>query len=93
MQGVSTERTIDSFVQGLRTFTRSMPEPVSKGVDFVGSLARAGFGVTGVGDSSESILQQQIELQKEMLQITLFSNLERTRHETKMAPARNIRLG
>lgn len=93
MDGITLETAVNSIASGARTATRFMPEPFSQGVDFVQSLARAGLGVSGIGDSPESIINQQIELQQEMLQITLYSNLERTKHETKMAPARNIRLG
>lgn len=93
MDGISLETAIDAVAAGARTATRFMPEPLTAGVDFLQSLARAGLGVGGLGDNPQSIIDQQIELQQEMLQITLVSNLERTKHETRMAPVRNIRLG
>lgn len=93
MNGISIQSTIDAVAAGANVFTRVMPEPYSTGVNFLQSLAKAGLGVGDFGNSSQGILDQQIKLQEEMLQITLMTNLERTRHEIKMAPARNIRLG
>lgn len=78
---------------GIRSASRYLPEPVARGVDFAASLARANSLETeAIGGDTQELINRQIELQQEMLQVTLYSNLERTRHETRMAPARNIRL-
>lgn len=84
---------VEAVRAGAQTATRFMPEPVARGVDFVASLGRArSLSTEGMSSDTADLINRQIELQKEMLQVTMFSNLERTRHETRMAPARNIRL-
>lgn len=72
---------------------RYLPEPASGAANFLQSIAKVSAGDTSAisGDTGE-LINKQIELQREMLQVTLFSNVERTRHETSMAPARNVRL-
>ena len=50
----------------------------------------SGFGdVTGV----QNLLQQQIQIQQVMQTVSMISNVERSRHETEMAPIRNMRVG
>lgn len=93
MEGISIQSTINAVAAGANVVTRGMTEPYSAGVNFITSLARAVSGGGSFGDTSQGILDQQIKLQEEMLQITLMTNLERTKHEIRMAPARNIRLG
>ena len=84
---------VHAATSGARVATRYLPEPLSRGVDFLTSLARSGrLDTSAIPGDTQELINRQIELQQEMLQVTLFTNLERTRHETQMAPARNIRL-
>ena len=84
---------VNAVAAGARSISRYMPEPVARGIDFVESMAGANAPDTSaISSNTRELINQQIELQREMLQVTLFSNLERTKHETQMAPARNIRL-
>ena len=84
---------ISAITNGARTATQFMPEPVTRGIDFLESLIRVqSLDTSGIPGDTQELINRQIELQQEMLQVTLYSNLERTRHETQMAPARNIRL-
>ena len=48
---------------------------------------------SGIDPNYENIINQQMELQRQMLLVTLHSNTEKTRHEIQMAPVRNIRVG
>lgn len=39
------------------------------------------------------LINQQVEAQKEMQLVTMISNLERSKHESKMSAIRNMRTG
>ena len=93
MNSIVNEQAVDALVGAARAAARYLPEPVADGVDFVQSLMRAGDLETGaISGETRELIEKQIQLQQEMLQVTLLSNIERTRHETNMAPARNVRL-
>ena len=77
-----------------------LPEPSSTGVGLfhdVLDVARTAVGEVG-GVSLEAtgsfaeLIQAQIQAQMEMQTTSLISNLERSKHESKMAAIRNIRL-
>lgn len=80
-------------------FGRFIPEPASRvGIDFRSALSAASSVVSGGtfpgidGDYAE-LLNKQIEMQQQMQLVTMQSNIEKSRHETQMAPVRNIRVG
>jgi hypothetical protein len=62
-------------------------------------MSTVGSGVAGVVQgavdpgSFADLLQQQIQLQREMQIFSMQSNISRTRHETDMTAIRNMRLG
>ena len=78
-----------------------MPEPSSTGVgvfaDVVGAVSNIAGEVGGVSlnatGSFADLIQAQIQAQMEMQTTSMVSNIERSKHETKMTPVRNIRLG
>ncbi len=84
---------------------RFIPEPKSStAVSFksvmdglqkvVTTAADVGDGVAGRLDPSyQDLLEKQIEVQKQMLVLSMLSNVEKSKHETQMAPVRNIRVG
>lgn len=41
----------------------------------------------------QQLIQTQIQVQRDMQLYTMISNLERSKHETEMAPVRNMRVG
>ncbi len=95
----SALNTIASIVGTAR---RYLPEPASRGVglfqDILGGVSKAfgGGDVGGVplqatGDFA-SLIQMQIDAQKEMQSVTLVSNLEKSNHESKMSAIRNVRV-
>lgn len=49
--------------------------------------------LSGVDSQYSEIIKQQMEMQRQMLLVSMHSNLERTKHEIQMAPVRNIRAG
>lgn len=80
---------------------RFLPEPRTRsGVNFsqvlrgVGSLISGGVSsFSGIDPVYQDLLAKQIEMQQQMQLVTMASNIEKSRHETQMAPVRNIRVG
>ena len=75
---------------------RYSPEPqIANGIisNVASSLVgAASSGVAAAGGDFNSLLQYQIEAQKQMMLVSMQSNLSRTEHETKMTPVRNLRV-
>lgn len=80
---------------------RIIPEPVSRlsGVfrSILGAAAQSmGYG-GGFSDQMDpgyrELLQMQIEAQKQLMVVSMASNIEKSKHETEMAAVRNIRVG
>jgi len=57
----------------------------------VGGAVVGGVPNASLGDFGE-LISLQIEVQKELQSASMVSNVERSRHESKMAPIRNIRV-
>lgn len=79
---------------------RFIPEPKSglstfgKVLSSIGSaVSGAGGSLVGVDSKYTELIQMQIRAQEQMQQVSLVSNLEKSKHETQMAPIRNIRVG
>lgn len=80
---------------------RFQPEPAtSVGFEAVAN-ALLNAGKSALGNSIDplgfrgslnGLIDQQIEVQKLMLETSLRSNLEKARHDMEMAPVRNIRV-
>lgn len=81
---------------------RALPEPrnslaswgsslLSAGTTIASSLVPGG-GVLGMSNLTD-LLNMQIQIQREMQVISMASNIEKSRHETEMAPIRNMRVG
>ena len=77
------------------------PEPSSTGMgvfqDVLSVVKTAAQGIGGVpleatGGFAE-LIQAQIQAQIEMQTTSMVSNIERSKHESKMAAIRNIRMG
>lgn len=82
---------VSSVVNGLKQY---LPEPVARGVDFASSLARAKDDLTlNLSPEYQALIEKQMEVQTEVQQATFASNIERSKHETRMAPVRNLRVG
>jgi len=88
---------------GASSLTRSAPEPRSSLGAWTGSagsaLAAVGSVASNVsipgfnGAEITNLLNQQIQIQQVMQTTSMFSNVERSKHETEMAPIRNMRVG
>ena len=58
----------------------------------IGAAASSGIG-GGINPKYLSLINKQIEMQEQMQLVSLTSNIEKSRHESKMAAIRNIRAG
>ncbi len=82
------------------TAERYLPEPAVTGIGAFGDVldmvdqftgdSVGGVSTSALGDFAD-LIQMQIEVQKEMQTTTMVSNVEKSKHESKMAPIRNIR--
>jgi hypothetical protein len=84
--------------KGASTLTRMLPEPRSSLASFGESMLATGMGalgsvMTGGGMDLTSLLNTQIQIQREMQVISMASNIAKSQHETEMAPIRNMRVG
>lgn len=78
---------------------RFIPEPKSNlGAAFgtalsaVGSLmTKSGSSIVGIDPTYADLINTQIEVQQQMQLVSMYSNIEKSKHETEMAAIRNIR--
>jgi len=83
-----------------------IPEPANRrGNSFVSSLLQttaqavggmtgmAGLGVGGIDSQYAALLEQQMQNQMQMQLVSMVSNTEKAKHETHMAPVRNLKVG
>ncbi|MCB0328774.1 MAG: hypothetical protein KDD70_03900 [Bdellovibrionales bacterium] len=93
---------IQSFLaQGQSGLVRIPPEPKSRlNFDFSSILSSVGGMVgaaatSGISGAIEprylALINKQIEMQEQMQLVSLTSNVEKSRHESKMAAIRNVR--
>ena len=68
---------------------RYAPEPVA---NFASALTGNNTNLVDISPEYRDLIQQQVQTQAELQQVSLYSNLERSQHETRMAAVRNIRL-
>lgn len=87
-------------IPGDMKLERYAPEPSNTLGEAVRGILRGASSVlgggagTGIGDANPwDLINQQIEIQREMMMVTLWSNVKKSEHETEMAPVRNIRVG
>ena len=99
--GLSLINSAGSVVSSLGRF---IPKPRTSGASFtttiqdIGtSLVNVGAAATGLGGELDplyqGLIQMQLDAQKQMLLMSTVSNIEKTKHETQMVAARNIRVG
>lgn len=81
---------------------RQLPEPRNSTgtwgaalTSTVGNVANAAIGATASlgGGEFGQLLALQMQVQKEMAEVSMLSNISKSQHETEMAPIRNLRVG
>ncbi|MCC6220888.1 MAG: hypothetical protein IT291_06585 [Deltaproteobacteria bacterium] len=102
MSDLKSTFSIGDLAGAAASVARYLPQPASAGVglfkdvmtsakqfasDFIGGVENV-----PTGDFAE-LIELQIEAQMEMQTTTMVSNIERSKHESKMAAIRNIRVG
>lgn len=103
--GNAAARTIGLVGTGVRTASQYLPGPTGQSLGFFGNILSSVKGLTtdaaGVPTSMGSnfdfgsyaeLLTLQIEVQQQMAAVSMVSNIEKSKHETKMAAVRNIRI-
>jgi hypothetical protein len=98
MSGISK---IGSYLSGATNLLRFIPEPQSRVaatfgnvLQTVGQVASEGVGgMVGIDPSYQALLQKQISMQEQLQMVTMESNIEKTKHESKMTAVRNFRAG
>lgn len=97
--------TVDSLIKTAGavagTAAKYLPEPAITGVGLFRDVINAASTAAGggksafeIGVSSEfrELINLQLGAQREMQQTTMISNIERSKHESKMAALRNVRV-
>ena len=91
---------IINAMNAMKSFSRMTPAPRSNAVKSffntlgnaaTSALAGAAGGASSLGEYSD-LINMQIQMQQEMMTVTMVSNIEKSQHETRMAPVRNIRV-
>lgn len=59
----------------------------------VASLLSGGGAMSGLNPEYSALIQLQLETQRQMMLMSAYSNIEKSKHETQMAAVRNIRVG
>lgn len=97
MSGISK---IGSYLSGATNLLRFIPEPQSRVASTFGSVlqtvgqaASGAGGFVGMDPSYQALLQKQISMQEQLQMVTMESNIEKTKHESKMTAVRNFRAG
>lgn len=95
-------KTVPSITGTASQLKRYQPEPKSR-VKFTDVLKQVAHGVkntvsqaTGysvaIDPEYQQFLEKQMEFQEQMMMVSMVSNSERTKHETRMAAVRNLRV-
>jgi hypothetical protein len=95
--------TIESPANVSLSLDRIPPSPnVSSGFESAMAFAQTILGaavtvpqtvIPGMSSDYSKLLTQQQQMQKEMMEVSLISNILKSKHEAQMAPVRNIRVG
>ena len=85
--------------RGLGNLMNMIPSGNSKGNppsfgETMGANGSSGYtNYIGIDPEYQALLETQMHMQEQMQQVSLVSNIERSRHESKMAAIRNVRTG
>lgn len=58
-----------------------------------GAVGALGLGGAEVPSEYAGLIELQLQTQKEMMLVSMVSNIEKSKHESQMAAVRNIRVG
>ena len=102
MSGIQNNSILQGISDTTQYTVKYLPEPATTGVGMFRDVITAAGSVSGslvgnvartiTGGSFEDLISQQIHIQQELQTATMMSNTEKSKHEAKMAPIRNIRV-
>lgn len=80
------------------TMTSLTPEPRNNNSNFsfsdvMGTVSGIAGSMIGIDPQYQNLLMTQMQMQQQMQQVSLVSNIQRSEHESKMAAIRNVRTG
>ena len=84
-----TGNIVNTAMEVVGQAARYAPEPVAS---FASQLASSKNNID-IAPEYRDLLEKQLQSQTELQQVTLYSNIERSQHESRMAAVRNIRVG
>ena len=94
MAGIDSSSMMNGLKSAIQTTSSFLPQPLSSGVNFASQLLPGQSSqVVDISPSYQALIDQQIQVQLEQQQVTFASNMEKSRHESRMAAVRNIRVG
>lgn len=101
MDSLTSLSNLEGVKLSSSSLLRFMPQPrTSSSFSFQNILNGLGSVASSVLESAgglnleyQALLQEQLETQRQMFLMSLYSNLEKSKHETQMAAVRNIRVG
>ena len=92
----SSADNVHNSISALGRYTAQPNHRLGNTFKQVLGIAEAAVGkaasIAGVDGDYAGILQQQMEMQRQMMMVSMISNTERTRHETNMVGVRNMRV-
>lgn len=92
--GIDTSSVMNGLKSAMQTTSSFLPQPLASGVSFASQLIPQQPGqVVDISPSYQALIEQQMQIQMEQQNVTFASNIEKSRHESKMAAVRNIRVG
>lgn len=97
---------ISTISSTLKTAENYLPEPATNGIGAFKDLWQTALNVGGailgtalngsvsqvLNGSGSDLIATQVEMQKEMQVTSMVSNIEKSKHESKMSAIRNIRI-
>ena len=97
---------MSAISSALKTAESYLPEPATSGIGVFKDIWQTALNVGGsvlgsavngnvsqmLNGSSSDLIASQVEMQKEMQVTSMVSNIEKSKHESKMAAIRNIRV-
>lgn len=93
--------TIDALSRRTESTLRMYsPEPRSRLASTFGTIIQRLAGLAGanspspqLGEGYQDLIDRQILMQEQLQLVSLESNIEKSKHEARMAPIRNVRTG
>ena len=92
--GIESSSIVSGIKSAVQATASFLPQPLATGASFASYLMPGQNNqVVDISPSYQALIEQQMQVQMEQQTITFTSNIEKSRHESRMAAVRNIRVG